>query len=228
MQNSHPPMIQGTAFREKFVHIDELVEHHFSKFSEPSHPCRITLSAALKKLDHRPAFIIETGSSAWGANSSQLFDSYVNSFGGHFISVDIRDEPMKNLQNICTSLSTFVCDDSANFLRNFSRSGLKPDLIYLDSWDVDWSNPIPAEIHGLAEFLYVFPCLKPGALLLVDDTPKNIEIMEKVQNAFTNQFNLFQNVYGISPGKGGLIKNFLEKNGIGHELMHEYQLLWKF
>jgi hypothetical protein len=172
--------------------------------------------------------ILETGSSAWGTNSSLLFDSYVNSFGGAFASVDLRPEPMFRLRSLCTERSEFFCDDSVSFLRKIAAQGLHPDLVYLDSWDVDWADPLASALHGFHEFLVVFPLLRNGALLLVDDTPANSDVMLKVQPTNIVHFQRFSRIYGFAPGKGALIKNFLVKNAIGKEMTHEYQLLWAF
>ncbi len=46
------------------------------------------MKVAIELLGDRPARILETGSSAWGTNSSLLFDSYVHRFGGEFYTID--------------------------------------------------------------------------------------------------------------------------------------------
>ena len=89
--------LTGKVKRENCESIEEVLTTHFTKYTEEKHPCRDTLSLALELLDEKPARILETGSSAWGANSSMLFDLYVSNFGGSFNSVDIRIEPAINL-----------------------------------------------------------------------------------------------------------------------------------
>lgn len=219
--------------RERFDSLDNLIDEHFSKYSETNHPCRSTLTRALEKLGNQPAIIVETGSSAWGTNSSLLFDSYVNSFGGSFISVDIRAQPMVTLRSQCSPNSTFFCDDSVAFLKKFiaQDSDTKPDLIYLDSWDVDWTDPLACAVHGFHEFLVLYPLLRSrsGATLLVDDTPRDSDVIAKVQGRrAVFDFDQFTSAFGFTPGKGALIKNFLVKNSVGKEIKHDYQLLWEF
>jgi len=113
--------VDGKRDREKFLDTNKLIEEHFKKYSNTNHPCRETLQLALQMLGASKAVIVETGSSAWGTNSSLLFDSYVNSFGGEFYSVDIRIEPLITLRSLCTSKSHFYCDDSINFLTKFRQ-----------------------------------------------------------------------------------------------------------
>jgi hypothetical protein len=220
--------LQGEAGRERFDSLEQLIDDHFRKHSEPDHPCRETLTSALERLDKKPAVILETGSSAWGTKSSLLFDSYVNSFGGAFSSVDIRAEPMFTLRSLCSSRSTFFCDDSVRFLKKSVSQNTQPALVYLDSWDVDWADPLASSLHGFHEFLAVFPQLRNGAILLVDDTPLNSDVILKIAPRYVTDFERFARVYGFAPGKGALIKNFLVKNGIGKEIAHDYQLLWQF
>lgn len=52
--------------------------------------------------------------------------------------------------------------------------------------------------------------------------------MKKVNPNHIEHFKSFNQMYGFTPGKGALIKNFLVKNAIGKEIAHDYQLLWKF
>jgi SAM-dependent methyltransferase len=220
---------KGKVGRKKYSDLDSMIESHFAMHSEKNHPCRRTISLALNMLDNKPATILETCSSAWGTNSSLLFDDYVNSFGGQFFSVDIRAEPMYSLVKKTTSRSRFYRDDSVHFLRNFVPNANKFDLVYLDSWDVVWEDPLPSAIHGLNEFLNILPVLqKNGGLLLIDDSPRDGFILEEVSNKPRELFERFFESYGFYPGKGGLVKFYLEKNKIGKGVAHEYQLLWQF
>lgn len=105
----------------------------------------------------------------------------------------------------------------------------KVNLVYLDSWDVDWDDPMPSAIHGFLEFLTIYPLLNnKGGLLLVDDTPRDEDIMLKVHKSKVKEYNFFAHKYGFPPGKGALIKQFLEQNARAKLLVHEYQILYKF
>ncbi len=223
---------KGGKKREKFDTISQLLDDHFSLNTVYDHPCKNTLQMALEKLNNKEATIVETGSSAWGSNSSLLFDSYVNSFGGKFCSVDIRIEPCITLKSLCSSNSTFFCDDSVSFLKKMltKNPSLKIDLVYLDSYDVNWDDSLAAALYGFQEFMVLLPSLieNKGSLLLVDDTPADSLIMEKVQPNGLLGFNEFKRNYGFEPGKGALIKYYLLNNSIGKQIKHDYQLLWEF
>lgn len=215
----------GLKNREKETNLQTLLDRHFLAISQPHHPCRETLSTALSLLGERPALIIETGSSAWGTNSTMLFDSYCNSFGGECRSVDIRLEPLLTLQPLATSHTKLYCDDSVSFLNKLSLEGDRIDLLYLDSWDVNWDDPLPSAIHGLNEYLAATKSLKTGSLVLIDDTPRALENIRVVQPLLAAPYEQFYERFGFAPGKGALIKQLIETTGRGTILAHEYQLL---
>lgn len=213
----------------KDLTVEAMARLHFESHSSPDHISRPTIEHALSKLKSKPAVIVETGSSAWGTNSSLLWDSYVSHFGGLFLSTDIRFSPSASLAKRCTPSSTFVCCDSVRFLSQLRRYiNTDVDLVYLDSWDVDWSQPIESAIHGLRELLHVLPFIRKGGLLLVDDTPSDLELLRSVlsDREFHSAYDFYL-THQILPGKGSLIKNYLSSNNIGRQIEHGYQLLWQ-
>ena len=222
--------LKGRALSHKTPRsLTELVDAHFLRHSAPDHICRPTLTKALNLLQCRPAVILETGSSAWGTNSSLLFDAYVTTFGGTFETVDIRVRPSVELEPLCSLRTTLYCNDSINFLKNWSlrNPGKKIDLLYLDSWDVDWANPNPSALHGLAELLEVLPHLHAGSLLLIDDTPVDTAAFKLAQTSQAD-FEDYVAKQGFAPGKGALCRLLLKSLGRGSEVMHRYQSLWQF
>ncbi len=216
---------KGAGKREKNENLRELIAEHFRTYSDIHHPCYSTLLMALTALNNKSAVIVETGSSAWGTNSTILFDAYCNSFGGDCHSVDIRLEPMLQLRTLVSNHTNLYCDDSVSFLKTLSIPGNTIDFLYLDSWDVDWSDPVPSAIHGLNEYLTALKNLRPGSLVLIDDTPRDLATMKIVQPHAADQFADFQQKFGFAPGKGSLVKRLVESTGHGTILAHEYQLL---
>ena len=59
---------------------------------------------------------VETGTSAWGTDSTRLWDNYVTHYGGSFHSVDIRSEPARRLKGQVGKRTRLVTSDSVNFL----------------------------------------------------------------------------------------------------------------
>jgi predicted O-methyltransferase YrrM len=98
------------------------------------------------------------------------------------------------------------------------------DFLYLDSYDVDFLDPKPSAEHHLKEFNLIKHLLKPGSVVLIDDTPYSPEwldggirnpIYEKLKKQFDPNMS----------GKGSLVNIELEKMG-AKKIMHQYQTLW--
>lgn len=206
---------------------EALVREHFATRCEPSHVNFVSLQEAVGLLAGRPAWIVETGSSAWGTDSSRLFDSYVAAFGGRFWSVDVRLEPMLKLRNSLSKSTSMSCDDSVRFLRRWveRHPSDRLDLVYLDSFDLNVCNPMPAAIHGLKEFLAIAPALRDGSLLLVDDTPASVGWFPAHLRESAAEY---QAIHGLLPGKGMLIDLCLKGRPGVTKIGHRYQLLYKF
>ena len=220
---------QKTNYSElKFTHISDLIDDHFQ--FDPHHICKGTIGLALSLLNNRPALIIETGSSAWGTNSSKLFDLYVRNWGGEFHTVDIRINPLLSLYKESSTLSHFYCDDSVSFLEKWVKNnpGKKADLVYLDSWDLNFKDPIPSAMHGLSEFFAIMPALGKGSILIIDDTPSNFLNIDFLPSELKSAAETFHIKYGIMPGKGTLIEIFLSKQSNAKKVEHSYQLVYEF
>jgi hypothetical protein len=83
------------------------------------------------------------------------------------------------------------------------------DLVYLDSWDVDWSNPSDSAIHGYKEYQNIKGLLKSESILGVDDTPKTLEW---IPSEFHKVARDYKSINGMFPGEGALILKELDDN----------------
>jgi hypothetical protein len=208
---------------EHFASIDELCRWHFLAYSDPSHINRVGLTFALRQLDQNPALIIETGTSAWGTDSTKLWAKYVENFGGTFHSVDIRKEPRERLGASMGPRTHLHVNDSVNFLSNFSLPAdhEKVDFVYLDSWDLDLADPLPAMKHGLEEWKALYPLLGPGSIVVIDDTPIEPSLLG-------DDVRLLAPGSQFIPGKGTLL---LQDQAV-HEhfqiLYHHYNVVMKW
>ncbi|NBN98577.1 MAG: hypothetical protein EBV19_04960, partial [Flavobacteriia bacterium] len=184
-----------------------------------------TFNETLKRLN-KNSTIIETGSSAWGCNSTILFDSFVNSFGGKLLTCDLRIDPAFYLRKLASKKTTFYNMDSIKFLKQLKDQNIYCDLIYLDSMDVNFDNFYPSMIHGLNEFFLADQLINKGGMILIDDTPANINIAKKVWNCENFKKTLdFYSKFKFLPGKGSLVKNIIKYKSKYKIILHEYQLL---
>ena len=192
-----------------------------------THINHTSLLDTIRHLDGRPAVILETGSSAWGTNSTCLWDAYVQEFGGRLWSVDLRRTPSRQLRGKLSPATTLVADDSVAFLERWARNhrGEAISLVYLDSWDLDAQSPMPASLHCLREYEAIRPFLRGGALLLVDDTPGSEEWLA---TSLRDEAIIYRETTGLWPGKGMLLDLMLAQHPRVTKLHHRYQILYRF
>jgi hypothetical protein len=228
-RNGSPVCVRGraTAIRTPVASDDQLVEEHFASRSVSGHVNQESMLTTIRLLEERPRTILETGSSAWGTNSSRLFDAYVTRFGGEFVTVDIRIQPLLQLRRDLSPSSQMVCDDSTRFLRRWVRENpeRRVDIVYLDSYDLDATAPTPAAVHGLMELDAIRPALRAGSLLLVDDSPNSVDLFPEPQRT---DAALFAERTGLIPGKGMLIDLWLRNDPSVTKIHHGYQALYRF
>ena len=139
--------------------------------------------------------------------STVLFNSFLNFYDGLLISVDLSPDAIAVARRITSKKSHFVCSDSIRFLRDLNKlagNGLKLDLVYLDSFDVDFDNAEPSAFHHIEELLSLGAASK-GAILAIDD-------------------NLLVN--GTWVGKGALVDKYLSDIGI-QAIYRGYQFVWQ-
>jgi len=165
----------------------------------------------LLKIESRPV-ILETGCMRVPGNwdgdgqSTFMFDVFCQKRNGFFISIDVNTESIDTARKACSDNTILILGDSVSALRQLSQlmPGLKADLIYLDSFDVDANNPMPSAIHHSLEMIAVSPMVKSGTIICVDD----------------------YRVRGIEGGKGLIVDQFMQT--INAEVIHDaYQKAWR-
>lgn len=210
-----------------FVSGHDLLEAHFATWSDLNHVNFKGFAEVLSLMSERTQLIVETGTSAWGTDSTRLWDAYVRHFGGEFWSVDIAASPQKRLKRQMSERTHLVVDDSVHFLTNFAneRPELTVDLCYLDSWDLDWSDPEPSASHGLAEWHAIRPLMRKGSILMVDDSPVSLDW---VPSEHKEKALRYRESRGYLPGKGALIHQELSADERVRVVWHGYNCVYVF
>jgi len=170
-------------------------------------------------------YILESGIASAGTQSTYLFNEYVRKYGGHFWSVDINENLVEIHKNNMCPATTLICSDSVSFFTDWSKINNSVDIIYLDSYDLDFYNPYPSAIHGLAEYNSLKPVIKKDTLLLIDDTPINPYWLDNRDNIYTDMNIYYNNNNNTMPGKGMFV---LDKITNANKIIHNYQVLYKF
>ena len=197
----------------------------FSNNGKPMHLNYLTFRELFKQMNKKNNLnILESGISSAGTFSTYLFNEYVKKYGGHFWSVDINKKLIDTHQGNMCPATTLTCDDSVTFFSNWCTTKSHADVIYLDSWDLDWYNPHPAAMHGLNEYLSLLPSYKKNTLLLIDDTPSNPYWIDSRGSLYNDMIQYYAKNNSL-PGKGQYVLNVYKDADI---LLHNYQVIYKF
>ena len=126
--------------------------------------------------------IVETGCARWHNNfegdgmSTLIWDSIANQTNGQVITVDLSKDSVEYCKSQVSNKTIIHCADSVPFLQNLENTLLDTnqfiDLLYLDSYDIDFDNPHNSSLHHIFELLSIKKVLRPGSIVAVDD---NIE-----------------------------------------------------
>jgi hypothetical protein len=91
--------------------------------------------------------------------------------GGSYHSVDLYEDIVNKSKIIFEKYVPELkvnhsISDSVKFLEEYD--GI-PNLVHLDSWDLDLLNPIQSMLHGWLEFVAIKDKMPSGSIILVDD-----------------------------------------------------------
>jgi hypothetical protein len=163
---------------------------------------------------NRPIVIVETGTmhGSQGAFTLIFADLIKNWTGGRLITIDISEDHLNlSKQNTkeYSSVIEYILSDSVKYLESISHVSNKIDLLYLDSFDLDVTDPLPSEIHHLRELTAVYSNLSNNVLIGVDDNLMPGNWIEWKQNGRIEIYHATDKIIG----KGTLVDRFLRDNG---------------
>jgi hypothetical protein len=115
---------------------------------------------------------IETGCSYGGYDDFGTYlGHYTKENQGKLSTVDIIPESIEKSKKFYEELFPglgvdFYTGDSINFLNSFDG---KPNLVHLDSWDLEMPNPLSSMLHGWLEFSAIKDKMPSGSICIIDD-----------------------------------------------------------
>lgn len=153
------------------------VSHYFENRLSPTDPRYGSFSFALQLLGQRHAqILIETGTARNGdrnfggdGGSTIIFGDWANKNNAVLYSVDIDPQAVFNARNAVQAYAAnvhIVCMDSIQFLTTQTQP---IDFLYLDSYDFDFTNPLPSQMHHLREIEAAYPKLHQNSIVMIDD-----------------------------------------------------------
>jgi hypothetical protein len=193
-----------------------------------------TFKQIFEYLDTLPGSIniVETGCARvignWEGDgqSTLLFDKYINERDqdSTCVTVDISEKSVLECRAVVSKRTTVFQQDSVQFLAQlvtkYATENVSIDLLYLDSYDVDWNYWYPSAIHHLKELTAALRALNSQTLVVVDDCPATSDFIYNKKNNIID----FRTTPRVG-GKGRLIAELAQAIG-AKCLFAEYQAGW--
>ena len=156
--------------------------------------------------DFEKVICIETGASHnWDDGCVGAFFAKICELtNGELHSVDVNPELVNNSLGFTNTFH--YIDDSVNYLHN---TNIIPNLVHLDSWDLNLRNPFPSALHGWNEFNAIEDKMPLGSILIIDDNYFNGTWVEWKNNRNDEEWDKVTINYPIV-GKGSHIYDFVE------------------
>tara|TARA_Y100000385_G_scaffold214232_1_gene222715 strand:+ start:2017 stop:2691 length:675 start_codon:yes stop_codon:yes gene_type:complete len=129
---------------------------------------------------------------------------------GEFYSVDNNENIIKQSKTIYKKHNLKVkhyLQDSVEFLED---TKIIPNLIHLDSWDLNLNNPFPGALHGWREFIAIEDKMPIGSIIIIDDNFFKGTWVEWNHLEFEKHKD--EKIYIKYPivGKGSMVYHFIE------------------
>jgi len=166
---------------------------------------------------------IETGCASGGYDNFGVYlAKYCKDNNGKFSTVDISEDYIDKSKILYHDVigennNQYVVSDSIKFLQSYNG---KPNLVHLDSYDLDLLNPLPSMLHHWLEFEAIQDKMPSGSLLLIDDnffkgTFVSWYILNNGVHTDTKRIDIDYDIIG----KGSLIYHFVKEKESNWELI---------
>jgi hypothetical protein len=143
-----------------------------------------TFTKALEYLDRvKPSVLVETGTArgrfdinlpsiCGDGGGTLIFALWCSRNNAKLYTVDIDPQCINNCKLNIAALGLseyveFVVSDSVEYLQNCELKELQ--FLFLDSYDFDYNDPIPSQMHHRKEYAAVKDKLHPKCCILIDD-----------------------------------------------------------
>jgi hypothetical protein len=208
---------------------------YFETSAEPNLANRaISFRKIFEYLDQfeTPVTIVETGclrqlgNFAGDGQSTLLFDKYVTwrGDGSHVYTVDLDPKAVAACKSVVGHNVTVHCGDSVAYLNSLAQGFIDNNtqitLLYLDSYDVDWSYWFPSAAHHLKELAVAQRFINTDTLVVIDDCGLNTTVL--LDDAGAASMLTGHTIVG---GKGRLVAELAGQLGIQPVFAH-YQVGW--
>ena len=171
---------------------------------------------------------IETGCSYGGYDDFGTYLGYfTNENNGKLKTVDIVSDSIEKSKifygDLFPNLDVeFFCGDSVEYLKSYEG---KPNLVHLDSWDLEIPNPLSSMLHGWLEFSIIKDKMPSGSICIIDDNYLNgTTVYWNILNNGNHVKTLPIDITYDIVGKGSLVYHWVKNYDTDWELIgNHYQ-----
>jgi hypothetical protein len=169
---------------------------------------------------------IETGcASGLYDNFGIYLSKYCKDNNGKFSTVDISEDYINKSKIFYNDVigennNQYVISDSIKFLELYSGS---PNLVHLDSYDLDILNPFPSMLHHWLEFQSIKDKMPSGSICIIDDNffKNTIVYWDTFLNGEKQNTQEIEITYDII-GKGTLVYNWVKNYTTDWDLIGDH------
>lgn len=144
--------------------------------------CQTIIDSINEDFNFEKIIVMETGASnSYNDGLFGLFLGYLSKkTNGKMISVDISPEICQTSKQIFNQVIPDLdysvnVGDSVSFLKNLEEI---PNLVHLDSWDLNLFDILPSALHGWEEFKAIEQKMLKGSIIIIDDNfPKDTDLI---------------------------------------------------
>ena len=159
--------------------------------------------------------------------NSQFCHKIGNSNNGKLKTVDIVSDSIEKskifYRDLFPNLDVeFFCGDSVEYLKSYEG---KPNLVHLDSWDLEIPNPLSSMLHGWLEFSIIKDKMPSGSICIIDDNYLNgTTVYWNILNNGNHVKTLPIDITYDIVGKGSLVYHWVKNYDTDWELIgNHYQ-----
>jgi len=159
--------------------IDDYDNH--SGHGDRRRQCQTIIDSINEDFNFEKIIVLETGSSS--SYDDGLFGLFLGFLSkktnGKMISVDISPQNSQTSKQIFDQVIPDLdycvnVGDSVSFLKDLEEI---PNLVHLDSWDLNLFDILPSALHGWEEFKAIQQKMEKGSIIIIDDNfPKNTNL----------------------------------------------------
>ena len=179
--------------------IDDYDNH--SGHGDRRRQCQTIIDSINEDFNFEKIIVLETGSSS--SYNDGLFGLFLGFLSkktnGKMISVDISPQNSQKSKQIFDQVIPDLdysanVGDSVSFLKDLDEL---PNLVHLDSWDLNLFDILPSALHGWEEFKAIEQKMTKGSIIIIDDNfPKNTNLRWVYDDGRVSEMNVIYPMIG--------------------------------